>query len=97
MENSLLFWVGFNAFVVVLLLLDLLVFNRKAHEIKLREALSWSVFWVALSLAFNYLVYRTMGPQQGLEWLTGYRASTSTAFCFGGFWARSSCGLCSSW
>lgn len=72
MENTPLFWLVFNAFVVGLLLLDLLVFNRKAHEIKLREALGWSAFWVILSLCFNYLVYRTMGPQAGLQWLTGY-------------------------
>ncbi|GAA4364632.1 TerC family protein [Hymenobacter saemangeumensis] len=72
MENSPLFWIAFNAFVVVLLLVDLLVFNRKAHEIKLREALGWSVFWVLLSLSFNVAVYFTMGKQQALEWLTGY-------------------------
>ncbi len=72
MENSPLFWLAFNAFVIALLLLDLLVFNRKAHEIKLREALGWSAFWVALSLGFNYLVYQTMGRQAGLQWLTGY-------------------------
>jgi tellurite resistance protein TerC len=72
MENTPLFWLVFVAFVVGLLLLDLLVFNRKAHEIKLREALGWSVFWVALSLGFNLLVYRTMGHQAGLQWLTGY-------------------------
>ena len=72
MENSPLFWLVFNVFVVGLLLLDLLVFNRKAHEIKLREALAWSAFWVALSLGFNYLVYQTMGHQAGLQWLTGY-------------------------
>jgi tellurite resistance protein TerC len=72
MENTPFFWIAFNAFVIVLLLLDLLVFNRKAHEIKLREALAWSVFWVALSLGFNLLVYFTMGKQPALEWLTGY-------------------------
>jgi tellurite resistance protein TerC len=72
MENTPLFWLVFVAFVVGLLLLDLLVFNRKAHEIKLREALGWSAFWVALSLGFNLLVYRTMGQQAGLQWLTGY-------------------------
>ncbi|HEX8327843.1 MAG TPA: TerC family protein [Hymenobacter sp.] len=72
MENTPLFWLGFNAFVIGLLLVDLLVFNRKAHEIKLREALGWSVFWVALSLCFNFLVYRTMGREAGLQWLTGY-------------------------
>lgn len=72
MENTPLFWLVFNVFVIGLLLLDLLVFNRKAHAIKLREALGWSAFWVALSLAFNFLVYRTMGPEAGLQWLTGY-------------------------
>ncbi len=72
MENSPLSWFGFTAFVIGLLLLDLLVFNRKAHEIRLREALGWSAFWVALSLGFNLLVYRYMGRQAGLQWLTGY-------------------------
>jgi tellurite resistance protein TerC len=72
MENTLLFWVLFNAFVIGLLLLDLLVFNRRAHAIKLKEALGWSAFWVCLSLCFNFLVYRTMGHEAGVEWLTGY-------------------------
>lgn len=72
MENSPLSWFGFAAFVVGLLLLDLLVFNRKAHEVRLREALGWSTFWIALSLVFNLVVYRTMGQQAGLQWLTGY-------------------------
>ena len=72
MENTPLFWLAFMVFVVALLLLDLLVFNRQAHEMKLREALGWSAFWVVLSLGFNLLVYRTMGHQAGLQWLTGY-------------------------
>lgn len=72
MENSPLFWILFNLLVIGLLLLDLLVFNRRAHAVKLREALGWSVFWIILSLAFNYLVYHTMGREAGLEWLTGY-------------------------
>ncbi|QIL75510.1 TerC family protein [Hymenobacter sp. HDW8] len=72
MENTPAFWVGFNVFVLAMLMLDLLVFNRKAHVVKMREALGWSAFWIALSLTFNYLVYRTMGEQAGLEFLTGY-------------------------
>ena len=72
MQNTPLFWIVFNVFVIGLLLLDLLVFNRKAHAIGLREALGWSAFWVALSLGFNYLVYHTMGREAGLQWLTGY-------------------------
>ncbi|MBJ6142634.1 TerC family protein [Hymenobacter sp. BT559] len=72
MENTPLFWVLFNLFVIGLLLLDLLVFNRRAHAIQLKEALGWSAFWVALSLCFNYLVYHTMGHEAGVQWLTGY-------------------------
>ncbi|HEX8348888.1 MAG TPA: TerC family protein [Hymenobacter sp.] len=72
MENTPAFWVGFNVFVLAMLMLDLLVFNRKAHVVKMREALGWSLFWVVLSLSFNYLVYRVMGRQAGLEFLTGY-------------------------
>jgi len=72
MENTPLFWAGFVVFVLAMLLLDLLVLNRKAHVVRMREALGWSAFWIALSLSFNYLVYRTMGRQAGLEFLTGY-------------------------
>ncbi|GAB2964736.1 TerC family protein [Hymenobacter coalescens] len=66
------FWVGFNLFVLAMLLLDLLVLNRKAHVIRMREALAWSAFWIALSLAFNYFVYREFGREAGMNFLTGY-------------------------
>jgi tellurite resistance protein TerC len=72
MDNSPLFWLAFNVFVLALLLLDLLVFNRKAHVVRMREALGWSAFWIALSLTFNYLVYRWLGKQAAMEFLTGY-------------------------
>ena len=72
MENTPLFWLLFVALVIGLLLLDLFVLNRKAHEIKLKEALGWSAFWVFLSLCFNALVYQQMGPEAAGEWLTGY-------------------------
>jgi len=44
-------WIGFNAGVLLLLLLDLGVFHRRASETSVRAAAGWSVFWVALSLA----------------------------------------------
>ncbi len=65
-------WVGFNVFVLLMLAVDLGVFNRKAHEVSAREAAAWSVVWVALALLFNYGVYRFMGRQAGMEFLTGY-------------------------
>ena len=70
--HQLWLWIGFNAFVLVMLALDLGVFHRQAHEVSAKEAGAWSAFWVALALAFNYGIYRFMGPQAGLEFLTGY-------------------------
>jgi tellurite resistance protein TerC len=65
-------WVGFTAFVLAMLALDLGVFHRKAHAVHFKEALAWSAVWVSLALAFNLLVYQWFGAQRGLEFLTGY-------------------------
>src|SRR5690554_4645043 len=70
--SDLAIWVGFNVVVLALLALDLFVFHREAHEIRVKEAAAWSIFWVLLSLAFNVAVYYLRGPQAGLEFLTGY-------------------------
>jgi tellurite resistance protein TerC len=72
MEHGLLEWGGFLALVLALLALDLGVFNRKDHVIRPREALGWSVFWVALALAFGAFVWVRHGAGSGLEYLTGY-------------------------
>lgn len=50
-------WVGFIAFILSMLALDLGVLNRKAHIISTREALKWTALWVSLSLGFSILVY----------------------------------------
>lgn len=50
-------WIGFVAFVLLMLALDLGVLNRKAHVIRAREALLWTLLCVALALVFNVLVY----------------------------------------
>jgi len=65
-------WLGFLAFVVVMLAIDLGVFHRRPHEVSLREAGLWSAVWVALALVFNGLVYAWFGPERGLEFTTGY-------------------------
>ena len=66
------FLAGFVAFVVALLLLDLLVFNKRAHAYTVREALAWSACWVALALAFNVVLYVWLGRKPAVEFLTGY-------------------------
>jgi tellurite resistance protein TerC len=72
MSNQVLLWGVFNLFVVGMLVLDLAVFHRKAHEIRIREALLWSAFWIALALLFNLGVYYWHGSVKALEFLTGY-------------------------
>jgi len=42
MDNSIILWVGFNVFVLLMLALDLGVFHRHSHEIKIKEAIIWS-------------------------------------------------------
>jgi tellurite resistance protein TerC len=70
--NSLWGWIGFNVAVLAILALDLGVLHRKAEKVSLKESASWSAVWVTLSLSFAFAVYRTMGRQAGLEFLTGY-------------------------
>jgi len=70
-EGSLL-WIGFNLFVLAMLALDLGVFHRKAHEVKIKEALAWSAVWIALALTFNVIVWQWRGPEVGMQFLTGY-------------------------
>src|SRR3989304_2856984 len=52
------FYAAFTAFVLLLLALDLGVFHRDAHEVRFREAATWSAVWVSLALAFAYGFYR---------------------------------------
>ena len=72
MSTNALMWIGFNLFVVVMLALDLGVFHRKQHTVKVKEALIWSAIWITLALVFNVGIYYTLGQQKALEFLTGY-------------------------
>jgi tellurite resistance protein TerC len=65
-------WIGFTAFVVAMLVLDLSVFHRRAHEVRMREALIWTGVWIGMALFFNLGVYLWFGAKTGLEFLTGY-------------------------
>jgi tellurite resistance protein TerC len=65
-------WIAFAAFVTVMLILDLTVFHRKAHEPTLRESGFWTCFWATLALAFNGLVWWWLGGKAAVEFLTGY-------------------------
>jgi tellurite resistance protein TerC len=65
-------WIGFNVAVLAILALDLGVLHRRSSKVSLKEAATWSAVWVALSLCFAFAIYRTLGRQSGLEFVTGY-------------------------
>ena len=80
LATSTLAWGGFCLFILIMLAIDLGVFNRKPHEISYKNAAIWSVVWVALALIFAGLLFGPLGfelfgparSQKALEFLTGY-------------------------
>ena len=65
-------WVGFCIFIVVMLALDLGVFNRKAHVVSLREAITWCAVWFTLAMGFNAYVWQSHGSEAGAQWFASY-------------------------
>ena len=65
-------WILFAVLVGGLLSLDLFVFHRDAHAVRMREAAIWVAIWVTLGLGFGAWIFLTMGPTSGAEYLAGY-------------------------
>lgn len=81
-------WAGFSAIVVVMLAIDLFfVGGGKQHKVSLREAATWSVIWVAVSLGFAGALWwyldgalgRDVANEKALEYVTGYLIEKSLA------------------
>ena len=82
MDTPIWLWIGFNIFVLAMLALDLGVFHRKSHAVSGKEALTWSLVWISLSLVFNAVIYfywDRMAPnssytngEAALAFFTGY-------------------------
>jgi tellurite resistance protein TerC len=81
-------WSVFVIFVLLALFVDFVVLRKQgAHEVSVPEAIRWSVVWVAISMAFNGLLWwafmATQGPEiahtKALEFLTGYLIEKSLA------------------
>jgi tellurite resistance protein TerC len=65
-------WILFNIFALGMLILDLRVFHRPGHVVKFREALGWSLMYVAMAAAFAAILYFWQGRQTSLEFVAGY-------------------------
>jgi tellurite resistance protein TerC len=71
---------GFLAFILLMLAIDLGIFNRKAHVVTLREAILWSIVWTVLALLFNAGLWYYEGRVAALEFLTGYIVERALSF-----------------
>ena len=77
---STLAWIGFCIFILLMLAIDLGVFNRKPHEVSYKDATIWSAVWVSLALIFAALLFGPFGwelfgdnrNEKAWEFLTGY-------------------------
>ncbi len=84
--GSPLIWSFFAVLVVAVLAIDLGLFNRKAHVVKMREAALWTATWSALALSFNGYIYYKYGGVKAAEflqgWLLEYALSIDNIFVF---------------
>lgn len=69
-------WAVSITVVLVLVALDFLL-TRRPHEVSMREAVGWSIFYVALPLVFGAWIWNAYGGQRGLEFITGYLVEKS--------------------
>ncbi|QUH02883.1 TerC/Alx family metal homeostasis membrane protein [Saccharopolyspora erythraea] len=64
-------WAVSIAVLLALLVVDFVV-TRRPHEVSLREAVGWSVFYLALPLVFGAALWIAFGTDQALEFITGF-------------------------
>ncbi|WP_084290159.1 TerC/Alx family metal homeostasis membrane protein [Pedobacter nyackensis] len=64
--------IGFAVVVIVMLLLDLGVFNKKVHAVSNKEAAIWSIVWISLSMLFSGVVYLTSGFEKFTQFQSAY-------------------------
>ena len=79
MDVPVLAWVAVFAVIVVMILVDLLVFNRKSHEVRAREAAAWTAVWIGLGLGFAGIVAWQWGAGFAGQYLAGYLLEKSLA------------------
>jgi tellurite resistance protein TerC len=70
-------WIAFGILIPVLLFLDLAVFHRRPHVIKVKEALLWSALWISIALLFGLAIVLVIGRVKALEYITGYLVEES--------------------
>lgn len=63
---------AFSVVILIMLLLDLGIFNKKSHEVSNKEAITWSLVWISLSMFFSGVIYYFMGVEKFSQFQSAY-------------------------
>lgn len=77
MDASLLVWSITIGAILLLIIVDLLTVSAKPHEVKFKEAASWSIFYIGIAIGFGIWVWRYYGSQMGTEFFAAYLVEKS--------------------
>ena len=72
MQVETILWLVFAVVIIIMLALDLGVFNKKAHVIRVKEALIWSGIWISIGMLFFAGIYFFLDNELGLQYLATY-------------------------
>ena len=70
--ESPILWIGFVVLILIVLALDLGVFNRRPHVVSSKEAIVWTCVWIGLAAAFSVFVWFDLGRGKAVDFITGY-------------------------
>jgi tellurite resistance protein TerC len=77
MDVSLTVWSVTIGLIALLLLIDLFTVSSKPHEVKFKEAASWSIFYISIAVAFGIWVIQRYGSESGTEYFAAYLVEKS--------------------
>jgi len=77
MDVSLTMWAVTIAAILALIIVDLLTVSAKPHEVKFKEAVSWSLFYIGIAVAFGIWVWQRFGATSGTEYFAAYLVEKS--------------------
>jgi tellurite resistance protein TerC len=77
MDVSLTTWFVVLGAILALIVVDLLTVSRKPHEVKFKEAATWSIFYIAVAIGFGIWVWQSSGSQFGTEYFAAYLVEKS--------------------
>lgn len=80
MSSESILWIAFGFLILLVLSLDLGFFNRRAHQIHLKEAGIWSAVWISLAALFGLAIFLMLGPEKAITYFSGYVIEESLSF-----------------